>query len=466
MTYNIKEDIYYTNFINSKDFSKSSKANHYKTLRKFTQALNLTLEELITNCKNQQSIVTEKIISHGTDDEGNQIIEKRITKFDINNPNSLIKQYFDAYIDFCKNKGNTINTIVADLDHIRTFLKYYSVQYPKVNIKRTPSKWNLLEKEDIKFVMDDSLIVHKTLISTLKDTGLRLTDVLLLDVGMFMKGTEDYHNFVDVDDFIDNAPEDMICVLELIPHKTKRFNVSCITCIGPETCNLIMQNLRKIKNEYLPYINKKKGLDLKMSKSDSLFGNKRKYFKGPMQVQSVADIFTRKNRKLRKWRIAKIDEAIKNGEISAEDREKEIEKIPKFHAHALRKFFQTTIARNCGNLRICSIMEGHTTPLKTDPSYIQISVEDVKEAYLLALPDLSLENIETKVYTSEVRREMEAQINDLKNKNKELESKVQDKEDAMGDMEERLSHVEKIFDSMDSLSDDEILKLFARKKEG
>ena len=36
----------------------------------------------------------------------------------------------------------------------------------------------------------------------------------------------------------------------------------------------------------------------------------------------------------------------------------------------------------------------------------------------------------------------------------------------MGDMEERLSHVEKIFDSMDSLSDDEILKLFARKKEG
>lgn len=435
----ITEDIYYTNFINSKDFSKSSKANYYKTLRKFTQALNTTLEEMVNNCKNQQSIVTEKIISHGTDNEGNQIIEKRITKFDINSPDSLIKQYFDDYITFCRKKGNTTNTIIADLDHIKTFLKYYSVQYPKTNMKRTPSKWNLLEKEDIKFIMDDSQITHKTLISTLKDSGLRLTDALQLDIGMFMQGTRDYHNFVDVDDFIDNAPEDMICILELTPHKTKRFNVSCITGIGPETCNLIMQNLRKIKNEYLPYINKKKGLNLEMSKSDALFGNKQKYFKGPMQVTSVADLFARKNKKLRKYRISKIDEAITNGEISFEDRDKEIEKIPKFHAHALRKFFQTTIARNCGNLRICALMEGHTTPLKTDSSYIQMGVEEVKEAYLLALPDLSLENVETKTYTSEVRREMEAKIQELERRNEILESEVSE----IDSIKERLNALER-----------------------
>ncbi|WP_305555427.1 hypothetical protein [Methanobrevibacter sp. V74] len=457
MTYKITEDIYYTNFINSKDFSKSSKANYYKTLRKFTQALNTTLEDIVNNCKNQQSIVTEKIISHGTDEEGNQIIEKRITKFDINSPNSLIKKYFDGYIDFCRNRGNTTNTIVADLDHIKTFLKYYSVQYPKTNMKRTPSKWNLLEKEDIKFVMEDSFIVHKTLISTLKDSGLRLTDALQLDIGMFMQGTIDYHNFVDVDEFIDNAPEDMICILELTPHKTKRFNVSCITGIGPETCNLIIQNLRKIKNEYLPYINKKKGLDLKMSKSDSLFGNKRKYFKGPMQVQSVADVFTRKNRKLRKWRIAKIDEVIKNGEISSEDREKEIEKIPKFHAHALRKFFQTTIARNCGNLRICTLMEGHTSPLKTDDSYIKLDVAEIKEAYLSAIEDLSLENTEVKVYTSEIRKEMEEKITTL-------EKEVKEKEAQAENMEERLSKIESLFNDVDKLSDDDIFNLFARKK--
>ena len=137
--------------------------------------------------------------------------------------------------------------------------------------------------------------------------------------------------------------------------------------------------------------------------------------------------------------IAKIDEAIKNGEISAEDREKEIKKIPKFHAHALRKFFQTTIARNCGNLRICALMEGHTTPLKTDPSYIQIGVEEVKEAYLLALPDLSLENVETKTYTSEVRREMEAKIQELERKNELLESEVSE----IDSIKERLNALER-----------------------
>ncbi|WP_305514442.1 hypothetical protein [Methanobrevibacter sp. V14] len=417
---NITEDIYYTNFLNSKNLSGSSKANYYKTLTKFTKALNTTLEEIIITCKNQQSIVTEKIISHGTDDDGNQIIEKRITHFDINSPNSKIKQYFDGYIEFCEKRGNSTNTIVADLDLIKTFLKYYSVEYPKTNMKRTPPKWYLLTKEDIKFVIDDSSLAHKILISTLKDSGLRLTDALQLTIDDFMTGTKEYHDFVDVNEFIDNAPEDMICVLELTPHKTKRFNVSCITGIGPETCNLILQNLRKLKNEYLPYVNKKKGLNLTMSKSDALFGNKRKYFKGPMKVQSVADIFARKNKKLRKYRISKIDEAISNGELSIEDRQKKIDKIPKFHAHALRKFFQTTIARTCGNLRICTIMEGHVAPVKTDPSYIQIGVDEVKEAYLSALPDLSLENIETKVYTSEVRREMEAKIDSLEKENEAL----------------------------------------------
>ncbi len=426
MTYDILNDIYYTNFISTKE-SEASKLNYEKTLRKFSQALNLPLRDIITNCKNQQEIITEKIISHGTDEEGNQIIEKKVSSFDINNPeSSLIKQYFDKYIQHCQNEKNSNNTIFTDLNHIKTFLKFYTVKYPQTNYKRSNSKWNLLEKEDIKFIMDDSTLTHKTLISTLKDTGLRLGDALQLTVDDFMTGTQEYHDFIEVDDFIDNAPADMICTLEIIPEKTKRFNLQCITFIGPETCNLILQNFRRIKNEYFPRIKKEQDLDLKLTKADSLFGNKREYYKGPLHVKSTSSLFGRKNKKLYNWRIAKIEEQIKEGNISIEDKDKEIEKIPKFHAHGLRKFFQTTIARNCGNLRICTLLEGHTPPVKTDPSYIQIEVEEVKEAYLLAMPDLSLENIETKVYTSEVRRETEAEIKQLKKENEELKQKNED----------------------------------------
>ena len=420
----IIDDIYYTNFIATKNLSEASVMNYEKTLRKFSQALNTTLEQIITECKNQQDLVIEKIISHGTDEEGNQLIQKKVITFDINSPDSLIKQHFDNYIEFCKNKGNSNNTINVDLDHIKTFLKFYSVQYPKTDIPREPTEWNLITKEDLKFIMDDSTLSHKCLISLLKDSGLRLSDALKLTINDIMIATKDYHNYVDVDEFIDNAPEDMIGTLEFYPQKTQRFNIYCITGIGPETCNLILQNLRKIKNEYLPHINKKKGLDLKMSKSDSLFGNKQKYFKGPMQVKSTADIFTRKNKKLREYHIKKIDDKIKNGELSVEDKEKEIGKIPKFHAHACRKFFQSTIAKTCGNLRICTLMEGHMSPVKTDSSYIQIDIDEVKEVYMYALPDLSLENTETKTYTSEVRREMEAKISELEAKNKQLESEV------------------------------------------
>ena len=436
--YDIITDIYYTNFINAKNLSEASKANYEKTLRKLSNALNITLEEIINNCKNQQNLVIEKTISQGTDEQGNQIIEKRIIQFDINSPESLIKQYFDTYISYCKNRNNTNNTISIDLDYIKTFLKFYSVDYPKTTIKRETTNWNLLTKEDINFIMADSTLTHQSLISLLKDTGLRLNDALNLTLGQFMESTTEYHNYIDVNEFIDKAPDDMIGILEIYPQKTKRFNLLCITGIGPETCNLILQNLRKIKNEYFPFMNKKHDLNLKFTKDDALFGNKQSNFKGFMRVKSVSDIFSRKNKKLKQYHIKLIDDKILNNELSIEDREKEISKIPKFHAHGLRKFFQTTIARNCGNLRICTLMEGHVSPVKTDSSYIQITAEEVKEVYLSALPDLSLSNMETKVYTSDIRREMESKINDLESKNQELESKL----DEYSSFEERLRALE------------------------
>ena len=250
-----------------------------------------------------------------------------------------------------------------------------------------------------------------------------------------MDGTRDYHNFTNVDDFIDHAPSGMICTFEFYPHKTKRFELPCITCIDPETTDLILQNLRRIKNEYLPRINKKYGLNLNLSKEDALFGNQREYFKGPISTHSLSDVFNKKNKKLREHRINQIKEKIEKGEIAEEDFEKEVEKIPKFHAHGLRKFFHTVIAKNCGNLRICAIMEGHTAPLRTDNSYVKIDAKEIKEVYMSAIEDLSLENTEVKIYTSEIRREMEEKINSLENMNAGLQSEIDKMDEIMARLE-------------------------------
>lgn len=438
-TYSITEDILFQNFLKSRpSLSESSKENYTYAIRKFCNATELTLEEIIKNCKSQQNRVIEKVIKTTTTDN-EEIIEKEIIDFDVNDPSSNINKYLEDHINYCKNKGNSNRTINNNIDIISIFLEYYNVKLPKINkLPEDSQSWRPLLKEDIKFVMADSTLTHASLISLLKSSGMRIQDAVNLTVGDLMEGTKEYHNFNDAEEFIDNAPQGMICRFEFYPHKTKRYNLKCITFCDPETCDLILQNLRRIKNEYLPKINYKNFLELKMSKSDALFGNKRKYFKGPMTTHVISDTFNKKNKKLREHRINLIKEQIKNNELSPEDFEEEVNRIPKFHAHGLRKFFSSVIAKNCGNLRICAIMEGHTSPLRTDNSYVQIDSIEIKEAYMSAIEDLSLENTEVKVYTSEIRKEMEIKLNELENKNKELESKL----DEYSSFEERLRALE------------------------
>ena len=170
MTYNILEDIYYTNFINSKsNITELTKLNYKRTLNKFTLSLNTTLEKIVTECKNQQDRVIEKIINSGTDEDGNQLIEKRIIKFDVNSPDSLIKQYLDRFVEYCREQGNTNTTINSNLMLIKSFLKYYDITLPKLEtLKNDAQKWHLLEKEDFKYILNDSPLIHASLIKFLQ----------------------------------------------------------------------------------------------------------------------------------------------------------------------------------------------------------------------------------------------------------------------------------------------------------
>ncbi len=437
--YKITEDIFYTNFIQSKhNITDKSKYNYEKILTKFATSANTTLEKIVTDCKNQQDRVIEKIISHGTDDKGNQIIEKQLIKFDVNSPESKIKLYLDNYVTYCKNKGNSNTTITQNLTLINTFLKYYNITLPdRDTLKKDTKKWYLLEKEDFKYILNDSPLIHASLIKFLQSSGMRISDALSLSIGDFMEATKEYHNYVDVNDFIENAPADMIGTWYFHPQKTRKFQVPCLTFNDPESSNFILQHLRKIKNEYGPYAKKKYGVDKIISKDDALFGSQKSMYVEPLSPNPTASQFWQKNKKLREWRILKIKEAIKNGELSQEDFEKEVAKIPRFHAHACRKYFESTIAKNCGDLRICTLMEGHVSPVSTDSSYIKQDIQNVKETYMSAIDDFSLEKTEVKVYTSEVRKQMEDRINNLENENMELKSRL-----------DKVDELEKVIENM------------------
>ena len=444
----VTEDIYYQNFIKSKtNITDLTKLNYQRALKKFVLATNTPLEKIVTECKNQQDRVIEKIINHGTDEEDNQIIEKRIITFDVNSPDSLIKQYLDKFINSAREKGNSNTTIGQNLMLITSFLKYYKITLPDMEkLKKDPKKWYLLEKEDFKYILNDSPLIHASLIKFLQSSGMRISDALSLSIGDFMEATRDYHNFIDVSEFIDNAPADMVGTWYFHPQKTMKFQVPCLTFNDPETSNLILQHLRKIKNEYIPYAKKKYDYDKVISKNDALFGSQKSKYIEPLHPNPTGTQFWVKNKKLREWRILKIKEAIKNGEIAPEDYDKEVAKIPRFHAHACRKYFETTIAKNCGNLRICTLMEGHVSPIATDSSYIKQDIENVKEYYMAAIDDFSLEKTKVKVYTSEVRKEMEEKIN-------MLEKQVQEKDAEVNEMKATLSKVDDVLARLDKLEE-------------
>ena len=104
-------------------------------------------------------------------------------------------------------------------------------------------------------------------------------------------------------------------------------------------------------------------------------------------------------------------------------------------------------------------MEGHVSPVSTDSSYIKQDINDVREAYIMAIPDLSLENVETKVFTSKIQKEMQKKIDTLENELKEKEAEANNMEDRITNIEEKLLEIDQR-----RYSKEELLEKISKKK--
>ena len=215
-----------------------------KVLTKLCKANNKTLDEIITTCIDEQSIVTTVKLS--PDDDGNE--RRKEIRFDINNKEASINNYLNQYEIYCKNRGNKNITIKWELGLIRAFLKSFGVELPKrKKIVDDSDEWFLPTKDDFNYIVQDLSLVQVSLLNFLTSTGMRLGDALSMTIGDFMEATSEYHDFVDVEDFIDNAPDDMIGQWEFEPQKTIRSKTKCITFNTTHTSNLILQNLSILK---------------------------------------------------------------------------------------------------------------------------------------------------------------------------------------------------------------------------
>ena len=389
--YDITKDPYFKDYLtNNPRISENTIKRYQKAIFKFSIALNLTLEEIVTTCKDEQDIETEEIINVAEDENGNKITKRRVTRFDVDGKDSTIKNYFTQYEKYCKQRGNKNSTINSEVEAIRTVLMGCGVRLPKLReLEDDSDDWNLLTKEDLNYVLQDATLVHSSLAFFLVGSGMRIGDALKLSIGDFMEATKEYHDYIDVEDFVDNAPQDMIGTYIFNPTKTRRYGIKCVTFNSADSSNMILQNLRWLKNEYYPAKSEEIGEDLKISKKDALFGSKKAKYKTAMTPKAIAEQWGKKNKKLREWRINQIKQKIKDGELSEEDYDRELEKIPRFHAHA-------------------------------DKSYIKKSINDIKEIYLKAHDDLCLSKIETRIISDKETERLNAEIESLKAENAKI----------------------------------------------
>ncbi|MBQ2831800.1 hypothetical protein [Methanobrevibacter sp.] len=413
-SYDVWNDKYFKNYITKKGVTEGTANKYAFELKKLCIANDIEFTEFIKECKIKQSYVKETPINI---DDSSGVIEYFREEYDVDEPNSFIKKGLDNYVDYCKEKKNHNSNINNSMSCIRGILSHYNLKLPKwTPLEDDAEEWYLLEKEDFIFILNDCSLNHKSLITFMLSSGIRLGDCLKFTIGDFMKATSDFHEFVDVDDFIDNAPQDMMGFWDFKPNKTKRHGILCKTFNSPESSNYILQNLRRVKNEYLPKKNMTiVGEKLKMSKNNALFGSHHGFYQEPLSVKGISEQFRLKNKKLHEWHVNKLKWDIENGKLSEDDFDDKIREIPKFHAHGCRKYFQTMVSRHCGDIRLCAIMEGHASPIKTDPSYIKHAKEFIKEVYGgKLLESLTLENVDVKVINNEEFDKLNNQIDRLR----------------------------------------------------
>lgn len=170
-----------------------------------------------------------------------------------------------------------------------------------------------------------------------------------------------------------------------------------------------------MRRESIHRINEKNNTDLCLEKSDALFSSRIKNFKGKLTENAVTNLCHRRNKELRKYNERQLYQKYEEGTISKDTLEKQLDEIPIFHAHGLRKFFITTLSRKRVDIRASALLEGHS-PVMQDKSYVDSDTLDdlLWEEYQRIVPALSFEKDEEDFEMGKKNMELLIEINELK----------------------------------------------------
>ena len=307
------------------------------------------------------------------------------------------------------------NTIQSYFNAIRSIYHYFEIEIhdlpalnkKSINVSEPINYVDLPTKEIIKKALKIADNRMNAIILFMSSSGCAKRETLNLTIQDFIDATKDYHNSNNINEVIEilKEREDVIPMFRLKRQKTNKYYY---TFCSPEAVTSLISYMLTLEQDLQP--------------TDKLF---------PIHEDYVTMLFVR------------INNILKLGKKGTYNR---------FRSHMLRKFHASQLYNAGLTLDEIDALQGRGKD-PTHSSYFLEDPEKLRQKYVEHLDCLTI-NLD---------------VNSLEIKSPEyieLEQKYNEKEEQVNNMEERLSKVEEIFNQVNTLSDDEILNLFAKKKQG
>ena len=382
----LKKDPSLIDFLDSRDIREPTKISYINRLNEYCKFTGKMPSELIEEAEIEE--------------------EERIRM-----RNRQIKRYLIDFIKYLKKENRSPNYINSMLSTIRSFYSSMEIELPHVtcNIKEPEQLVTINDiptKKHIRIALKHSNIKYRAIILLMMSSGMGSSEIRHLTLNDYLQSLKitDYElsNIKELTNKL-KENENEIPTWSIRRYKT---NMPYVTFSSPESVKAI--------NDYIDE-RYEKGKKFK-SINDCLFESRGKHI-GKIIIVAY---------------FSRLNDLCGFG-FSKRQRF--------FKAHALRKFFATTLKNNGMDNLTSEWLIGHKINSITN-AYIKPDIYRLKKDYLDILPFLSLEKIGTKTVESDEYKELKEQyLNDSKAKEEEIQKLKAEKDEEMAEMRRELNLV-------------------------
>ena len=350
-------------------------ALYYQHSQNTTRNLQTTIQQY---CQYHQATLPDLI---------NEAINDEDTIIKVNRRN--IKTRLQRYTLHLQSQGRQAQTIKVYINRITRVYKYHDIEIPRLAPIRCENREHYEDiptHDEIQYVVKNTMVKTRAMVCFLASSGMRISDMCNLTVGDFIEATRDYvWSPRSIPDFLHQLQKSGDLIIPTWHIKQQKTGIPYITFCSDEASRYLV--------DYLLELSRRKMI----TRDDHLFG---------VGTGAVIKTFQRLNKRFDLGML---------------------ETRGRFHAHALRKFFATTLTNHDCDFLSVEFMLGHRLD-RIREAYYKADPERLKRKYRLYMEYLTFtQEIEVRDVTSTELEELE----ELRQYRRDTDEKLRRLEDMM-----------------------------------